>query len=39
MDDVRKIIVLTDELLDYIGLDSDASFDDPLDLVCGPMLP
>ena len=33
MDDVRKVIVLTDELLDYLELDSDASFDDPLDLV------
>ena len=33
MDDVRKVIVLTDELLDYPEIDSDASYDDPLDLV------
>ena len=33
MDDVRKVIVLTDELLDYPEVDSYASHDDPLDLV------
>ena len=33
MEDVRKVIVLTDELLDYPEVDSYASYDDPLDLV------
>ena len=33
MEDVRKVIVLTDELADYPEVDSDASYDDPLDLV------
>ena len=33
MEDVRKVIVLTDELLDYTEVDSYASYDDPLDLV------
>ena len=33
MEDVRKVIVLTDELLDYPEVDSYASYNDPLDLV------
>ena len=33
MEDVRKVIVLTDELLDYPEVDSYAHYDDPLDLV------
>ena len=33
MADVRKVIVLTDELLDYPKVESYASHDDPLDLV------
>ena len=33
MDDVRKVIVLTDEFLDYREVDSYTSHDDPLDLV------
>ena len=33
MDDVREVIVLTDELLDYPGFESDATPLDPLDMV------
>ena len=33
MDDVRKLIVLTEELLDYSLIESEAAPDDPLDLV------
>ena len=33
MDDVRKLIVLTEELLDYPLIESEAAPDDPLDLV------
>ena len=33
MADVRKVIVLTDELLDYPEVESYASHDDPLDLL------
>ena len=33
MEDVRKVIVLTDELLDYPEVDPYASYDDPLGLV------
>ena len=33
MDDVREVIVLTDELLDYPGVELDATPLDPLDLV------
>ncbi len=33
MDDVRKLMVLADELLDYREVDSYASHEDPLDLV------
>ena len=33
MDDVRKVIVLSDELLDYPEVESDATPEDPLELV------
>ncbi len=33
MDDVRKLIVLTEELLDYPLIESEAAPDDPLDLI------
>ena len=33
MDDVRKLIVLTEELLDYSLIESEATSDDPLDLI------
>ena len=33
MDDVRKLIVLTEELLDYSPVESEAVPDDPLDLI------
>ena len=33
MDDVRKLIVLTEELLDYPLIESEAAPDDPIDLV------
>ncbi len=33
MDDVRKLIVLTEELLDYSLIDSEAAPDGPLDLI------
>ncbi len=33
MDDVRKVVVLTDELLDYPQAESDSIPDDPIDLI------
>ena len=33
MDDVRKLIVLTEELLDYSLIEAEAAPDDPLDLI------